>query len=167
MPLGRVGAVVGRLLVTSGASVTYYRALSLADPNFAPGPVAAIKQAPAVLTGWLTVIARCPVLLRGVVIALLGLAAWAASPTREKPSQRWPARRRDRSQPAARRGRPPVFGAPVLNPIPPSRHNLPTNVHEPRWRPSPWCWDRDSPQMQNAHTECQAERGDDSRRTLY
>ena len=73
---------MGRLLVTSGASVTYYRALSLADPNFAPGPVAAIKQAPAVLTGWLTGNARCPVLLRGVVIALLGLAAWAASPTR-------------------------------------------------------------------------------------
>ena len=146
--------------------MTYYRALSLADPNFAPGPVAAIKQAPAVLTGWLTGNARCPVLLHGVVIALLGLAAWAASPTRRS--------RHSGGRPDEVAG-PNLLPAeadrrssrPVLNPIPPSRHNLPTNVHEPRWRPSPWCWDRDSPQMQNAHTECQAERGDDSRRTLY
>ena len=49
----------------SGASVTYYRALSLADPHSAPGLVAAINPARAVLAGWLTANARCPALLRG------------------------------------------------------------------------------------------------------
>ncbi|MGH9056531.1 MAG: hypothetical protein ACRDYY_11825, partial [Acidimicrobiales bacterium] len=81
---GRLGQpAAGALLVTSGAYLAYYWAVSLSNPHSTPGLVAAVNSAQADIAGWLTANARWLGLASGIaVIAVLAIAALADNPRR-------------------------------------------------------------------------------------